>query len=214
MEFAFSSTLEAILLVIALSIDAFFASFAYGSNKIKIPLISIIIINVICTSILASSLFLGSIIGPYIPNHLTNGICFALLFVLGIVKLFDNWIKTLIRKHNKLNKELKFSMFNINFVLNIYANPEVADRDYSRVLSPLEAASLAIAVSLDGLAAGFGVGLVNINLIEVVFFSFLVGMAAIILGCYIGNKIAEKLSFNVSWLSGALLLVLAILKLL
>lgn len=214
MEFAFSSTLEALLLVIALSIDAFFASFAYGSNKIKIPFISIIIINVICTSILAASLFLGSIIGPYIPKHLTNGICFALLFVLGIVKLFDNWIKTLIRKHNKLNKELKFSMFNINFVLNIYANPEEADRDYSRVLSPLEAASLAIAVSLDGLAAGFGVGLVNINLIEVAFFSFLIGMAAIILGCYIGNKIAEKLSFNVSWLSGALLLVLAILKLL
>lgn len=214
MEFAFSSTLEALLLVIALSIDAFFASFAYGSNKIKIPFISIIIINVICTSILAASLFLGSIIGPYIPKHLTKGICFALLFVLGIVKLFDNWIKTLIRKHNKLNKELKFSIFNINFVLNIYANPEEADRDYSRVLSPLEAASLAIAVSLDGLAAGFGVGLVNINLIEVVFFSFLIGMAAIILGCYIGNKIAEKLSFNVSWLSGALLLVLAILKLL
>lgn len=214
MEFAFSHTLESILLVTALSIDAFWASFAYGSNKIEIPFLSVTIINVICTSVLAVSLFLGSVIGPYIPNNLTSGICFTLLFVLGTVKLFDNWIKAFIRKHNKLNKELKFSMFNINFVLNIYANPEEADRDCSRVLSPLEAASLAIAISLDGLAAGFGVGLVKISFTEVVLFSFLIGMAAIMLGGYIGKKIAEKLSYNISWLSGALLLILAFIKLL
>lgn len=213
MTIKFFSTIEAILLVTALATDAFIASFAYGTNKIKIPFTSVTVINVICSTVLAVSLFLGAIISPYLHPHLTNGICFTILFLLGTVKLFDSSVKALIRKHSSLNKELKFSMFNLNFILNIYANPQEADRDYSRVLSPLEAASLAIAVSLDGVAAGFGVGLVNLNYIEVVLFSLISDMVAVLLGCYIGNKIAEKLSLNISWLSGALLLILAVMKL-
>lgn len=50
--------LQAFLLVTALSIDAFAASFAYGSKKIKIPASSIIVINLICSAILALALLL------------------------------------------------------------------------------------------------------------------------------------------------------------
>ncbi|SNT19182.1 putative sporulation protein YtaF [Anaerovirgula multivorans] len=213
MVITFFSSLEAILLVTALSIDAFVASFAYGTNKIKIPFTSVTTINVICSTLLAMSLFLGSIVSQYIPSHLIKGICFTILFVLGTIKLFDSSIKSFIRKNKNLSKELKFSMFNLKLILNIYADPQEADRDYSRVLSPLEATSLAIAVSLDGLAAGFGVALVNINLMEVVLFSLISDMVAVMLGCYIGNKIAKKLTLNISWLSGVLLIILAILKL-
>ncbi|MGI5850439.1 MAG: manganese efflux pump, partial [Christensenellales bacterium] len=149
----------------------------------------------------------------FIPSYITKLFCFLILIILGIIKLFDSSIKTLIRKHKGLNKQLKFSMFNLNFILNIYANPEEADVDYSYVLSPLEAVSLAIAVSLDGLAAGFGAGLANFNILEVLLFSLVFGIFAVFLGCYIGNKIAEKLKINISWLSGVLLIVLAILKL-
>ena len=48
----FLSSLDAILLVTALSMDAFVASFAYGTSKIKIPFKSAIVINVVCSSIL------------------------------------------------------------------------------------------------------------------------------------------------------------------
>ena len=207
------SAMEAILLVIAVSTDTFLASFSYGVNKIRIPFASVLIINIICTSVLALSVFLGSIIGPLIPSQITTAICFSILLVLGILKLFDSSIKSLIRKHEGLNKEIKFSMFNLNFILNIYADPQKADSDYSRVLSSLEATSLAVALSLDGLGAGFGAGLVAVNLIEVVLFSLILGIVSVITGCYIGNKIAKKLTINLSWLSGILLIVFGILTL-
>lgn len=207
------STLETVLLVVALSVDSFVASVAYGTNKIRIPFVSIMIISVICSLTLALSLFIASVISPVLPPLITKLFCFFILFILGVIKLFDSSIKSLIRKHKGITKQLKFSMLNLNFILNIYADPEDADTDCSRDLSPYEAISLAVALSLDGLAAGFGAGLVNFNIIEVIIFSLIFGILAVLLGCRLGNKIAEKLPVNISWISGALLVSLGVLKL-
>lgn len=208
-----TSILETLILVIAMSIDSFVASFAYGSDKIKIPFISIAIISSICSLVLTASLFLGKIISPILPSHLTNIICFTILFLLGIIKLFDSSIKTFIRKHNNINKKINFSIFNLRFILNIYADPQKADTDLSRELSPLEAMALAFALSVDGLVVGMGAGILTINFLEVIIFSFIFGVTAVLLGSYVGYKIAQRIDLNLSWLSGILLIVLAIIKL-
>jgi len=213
LTFSFFSTLEAILLVTALSVDAFVASFAYGANQIRIPFRSVTVINVVCSVILALSLFLGAVLRPFIPEGLTKAICFVILLLLAIVKLFDSSIKTCIRKHKGINKEINFSVFQLRCILSIYADPEEADRDCSRLLSPAEAASLAVALSLDGLAVGFGAGLADVSFVQIIFFSLVLGTVAVKLGCFLGNKLAEKLQLNLSWLSGVLLLVLAVMKL-
>lgn len=213
MPITFSSVIEAALLVIAISTDTFVASLAYGSNKIKIPFISVLIINIICTTILTVSLFMGSIIGPLISPQITTAVCFSILLLLGVIKILDSSIKNLIRKHNGINKQIKFSMFDLRLILDIYADPQDADRDKSRVLSPLEAVSLAIALSIDGFAVGFGAGLVRFNLIEVIILSLAFGIVSIMAGSRIGNGIAKKLSINISWVSGVLLIALGVLKL-
>ncbi len=209
----FQSCLEALVLVTALSVDAFVASLAYGAHKIKIPFSSVMIINVICSGILAGSLLVGTVVRPYIPAHLTSWICFSLLFVLGLVKLFDSSIKRAIQKSKGQQKEIEFSAFDLNFILKIYADPEKADRDQSRTLNPMEAVSLAVAVSLDGLAVGFGAGLASINLAAVLLFSLVAGIAAVLLGGAIGRKVVEQFRLDLSWISGVLLILLAIMKL-
>ena len=209
----FYAALEALLLVVALSLDAFVASFAYGAQRIRIPYSSAAIISVICTAMLAVSLLAGSLLRPFLPQSLTKGLCFAILFLLGLVKLCDSTIKTLIRKHKRMHRQVSFSLFSLMFILDVYADPEKADRDGSRELSPAEAASLAVALSLDGLAVGFGAALMQVNFLMVMLFSLAVGMLAVRLGGKIGNRAAQKLPFDLSWLSGALLIVLAILKL-
>ena len=206
-------TLEAILLVTALSIDAFVASFAYGTNKIKIPLSSTVIISAVCSTILAISLVIGALLSQYIDSSLTKAICFVIMFLLGTIKLFDCSIKALIRKNKNFSKEYKFSLFNLNFILNVYADPEKADIDKSRNLSALESVSLAIALSLDGAIAGFGAGLSNNYLIETVLISFIVGVLFIMAGHHLGNQIAKKIPFDISWISGLFLIVLAFIKL-
>src|SRR5699024_11746977 len=59
----FSSWIEIVVLVIALSIDAFVASFVYGSNKVRIPLVSAWIITMLSTGILILFLVMGNIVG-------------------------------------------------------------------------------------------------------------------------------------------------------
>lgn len=94
----------------------------------------------------------------------------------------------------------------------MYADPKIADVNESNSLSPMEALSLAIALSFDGFAVGLGAALVDINVWFVIILSFFLGILAIILGCLFGNLISKKISMNISWLSGILLLIIAFLK--
>ena len=108
---SFLSSIDAILLVSALSMDAFVASFAYGTSKIKIPFKSAIIINVVCSIILAIALFAGGIISKFIPSTFTTSICFALLLMLGLAKLFDSTLKAILNKSGNLSRDLSFKVF-------------------------------------------------------------------------------------------------------
>ena len=201
------------MLVTALTMDAFVASFAYGTHKIKIPFLSVVVINLISSGVLSVSLLLGSTIRPYLPKHLTSWFCFGLLLILGLVKLFDSSIKRAIQKNGGQQREIEFSAFDLNFILKIYADPPKADIDQSYTLTPTEAVSLAVAVSLDGLAVGFGAGLAQLNAVVVLLLSFLTGILAVLLGALMGRKVVERCSLDLSWISGILLIILAVMKL-
>ena len=207
------SALDAILLVSALSMDAFVASFAYGTSKIKIPFKSAMTINLVCSSILAIALFMGSIISKYIPSVFTTSICVTMLLMLGLSKLFDSTLKSILAKSGTLSRDVSFKLFDFRFFLRVCLDSTEADIDHSYELSPKESVSLSVALSLDGLAAGFSTGLMVTNYIQIILFSLAINIVAVLLGCAIGNKVAQKSELNLSWLSGATLILLAFLKL-
>ncbi|MEG0692261.1 MAG: sporulation membrane protein YtaF [Oscillospiraceae bacterium] len=213
MNFDFLSLFHTLILVIALSIDAFVASFAYGTDRIKIPFSSLLVITLICSSTLGLSLFIGGLIAPYLPPKFTSILCFLILLILGIVKLFDSTLKAFIKRHQSKHKKVSFTLFDIKFILQIYIDSRVADKDQSRRLSPSEATSLAIALSLDGLGVGFGAGLVNISIWQVLLCSIISTILAVLLGALLGRKISTLIKHDLSWLGGALLIILAFMKL-
>ena len=204
---------KSILLVTALSIDAFVASIAYGTNKIKIPFISVITINIVCSSLLGISLYLGSIIRDIAPGNLMSYLGVSILFALGIYQLFSGVAKNFINKCLKKDKKVNFQLFNFKFVLEIYVDETMADFDQSRRLNTKEASALALALSVDGLAAGFGMALVTVNYAQVLLTSLIFHMGAVWLGVWLGGKLVEKARVNISWLSGAILIFLALLRL-
>lgn len=204
--------LQTSMLLTALAIDSFVCSFAYGANKIKIPFKSMMTINIICTILLAIGVFFGTIIGNYIPEAVTMWISFFILFLLGVSKLFDSAIKNFTRKLKGTHKEFKFSMSGLGFVLNVFSNPEEADVDNSKVLSPKEAIPLAIALGVDGLSVGLGIGLAVTNIMLLLGLSLVSDLIAISLGCYLGNKVAQRSTMDLSWLSGVILILIAILE--
>ena len=76
-----------------------------------------------------------------------------------------------------------------------------------------EATALAVALSLDSLTVGVGAGLDQTPVFAAVLLSFALGLAAILLGRWLGDKLMRGLQIEVSWISGLMLLVLAGLKL-
>jgi len=204
---------ESILLVTALSIDAFVASIAYGTNKIKIPFASVITINIVCTFLLGISLYLGSIVRDLLPGNLMGYIGVIILFILGVYQLFAGVAKNFINKYLEKDKKVNFQLFNFKFVLEIYVDETMADFDQSRRLNMKEALALALALSMDGLAAGFGTALVTVNYARILLMSLVFHMAAVWLGVWIGGKLAQKAKVNISWLSGAILIGLALFRL-
>ena len=201
--------IEAAVLASSLSLDAFTAGFAYGSKKIHIPISSVQIINIVCCAILALSLFLGHMLRPIMPENLAAGIAFAVLFIIGLVKLMDGIVKTIIRKYT-VDKNFRFSVFDLKFILRMYADPEVADKDTSAHISPGEAVVLAISLSLDGMAVGFAAALAGVNPWALLIWSLVTNTIAIMLGRKLGFSLAKKIPFNITWLGGIVLIALAI----
>jgi len=204
------SLFQAFLLAVALSADALLAAFAYGSRKIKIPIRSVLLISIICSGFLGLTLLLGSRITTLISGQTAAWLGFAILFILGLFRILDSVLKNWIRKRGASNKEMKLRAFQLKFILQVYIEPEVADIDGSRTLSVGEAAALAVALSLDGIAAGLGTGLGGAALLPAAGFTLAMTLAAVLIGCKLGDKLAQKIDKDLSWLSGTLLILLAV----
>lgn len=204
--------LQSLLLVLSLCLDTFVASIAYGADKIKIPFYSSIIINLVCSLFLGISIFLGDVLNNFLSVNVAIFLSFILLFSLGIYRVFEVFFKKYIRKVCNEDKPITFKVFDLKFVLQIYADEIKADYDNSKLLSAKEAFYLAVALSLDSLAVGFSSGLVYINYTQVILLCFLVGILCLTLGSHIGKYFANIIDINLSWISGVLLIILAIMR--
>lgn len=193
--------LEAAAISLALSVDSFIAAFSYGTSKIKIPLPSVGIISVTGSLITGLSMLAGSFVKDFIPPGFTTLLSFGILFLLGVLKLFES------------------------------SEPANADKDNSHSISAKEALSLSAALSLDGCAAGFGASLSAgipaspgaaaagtisslVPVAAVFLFSLIFGALTVLAGSHIGNKAAGRLPIKPGIIGGLLLILLAVARLL
>ncbi len=205
---------QLIMLVTALCLDSFAASFVYGAERIRIPAASVAVLSGLSTAVLILSLLLGSGVGHIVPQRLTELFCFLILFLIGFVKLFDGALKSLIRRFPLPEKRLKFSVSQFHFILTVYADPAAANEEDISVLSPSEALFLGLSLSLDSAAAGFGAGMTAFSLPLITLLSLGLNTASVLLGSCLGKRLASRSSLDLSWLCGLLLIALAFFKLL
>ena len=190
MGMTMQAVIASLLFVSALSLDTLAAAFSYGASKVKIPFGSAMAIDVIGSGGLAASLYAGAALRGLFSKALCGAVCALLLFLIGIIKLSDHLI-------NRPKKGINGRCF----------------KGAERYLSLKEAIPLAAALSLDGVTAGLGYGLTNMSYWTAAGLSFTVGAAAIALGGFIGEKIAQKTPLDLNWLSGVILIGLAVSKL-
>lgn len=199
---------QVFLLIFSLSIDSLMAGFSLGMNRIRVPIQYLILLNGIGACLLLMSIWLGTCFGIIVSSHSAQLCSMILFLILGSCKILESIYHKLTSKE----KEVKIRMHQMEFIFHIYANPEASDMDFSKQISCKEAICLGLALSLDNLAIGIGIGLLNVSGILVALLSFVIGVILLTIGHLFGMCIGKKYKFESAWLSGILLIVLAFLK--
>lgn len=200
-----------ILLVLALSLDTFFACMALGAKKIEIPFISKLIIALVSSFFLTLSLTFGNILTLFVNQKTLDIIGFLVLFILATVNIFDSLFKKFIQKHIFLTHSINIKY--LTLTLNIYIDKTKADKDKSLSLNPAEALVLSILLSMDSLFTGISIQTNILNGIFLVSLSVVLGIISSILGIYLGRKLQTQ-EKDYSYISGIILLFLSFNKLL
>lgn len=201
-----------ILLVLALCMDTFVASMAYGANKVTIAWRKIVVMNAICSGSLGAALAAGRLLDGLVPESMTRVVCVASLSLLGIVKLLDYFIKKYINHHASLHKGLTFTFSGLQVIVNIYGNPMAADWDDSKSLSWKELFFLSFAMSIDSLIAGALSAFMKIPVGLTMGTALICGTFMMYMGLYLGEKVAARIKCDLSWVGGVLFLILAVTK--
>lgn len=203
---------EWLFLIMALSFDALLVSITYGLDNIKVSHLASVIIAFIGTLFLFLSLSFATLIQQLLSEKLALALSEGLLMLLGCCTLFNSLWKSWLGKLKKQPMCVRFK--NIVLLLEIAEDEKNADMDNSNTLSVKEAIMLATALSMDSLASGFAYGLAMTPTFVLYLVNFIVCVLFVDTGLVIGKKMKGRLRWDLSWLSGAFLILLAFSRLL
>lgn len=204
--------LQMAALAAALSLDAFFAGLGYGAAGIRPQKEALWAASGCCAGVLMAGMLLGGLLGPLFPPRWAVWAGALALALLGCGKIGGGALKRRIRRAE--NRQLSFRMLSFRCILQVYADPALADADGSRSLSLPEGLALGAALSMDGAAAGVGAGLTGGDWRLAGLLTF--GMTAAFLagGALLGRRLCRAGKAEMDWLGGGILLALAFARLL
>lgn len=200
--------LQEIVISVIVSIDIFLTASVYRSSKIEIPFLSAVIISSVSAAAMVFSLVLSELISRFLSADICNILGFIILMTIGITTVLKSIVRTVVRRISE-NGEL--SLHGSGIIVKLYLDDTAADVDKSKILSPKEAATLAVLGSLDAISTGLSVGYNEVNPIITAVFTFIAGSSAIVLGNIAGEKISSCKN-DLSWLGGAALILFAVFE--
>ena len=221
-----------LLLAFALSLDGFGVGITYGLRKMKIPLLSILIISLCSGLIICISMQVGVLLVRLVSPHAASAVGAVILILMGCWSLVQMLIQ---KEHHEVNpvpimeaeepeeavkSEDKHAVFSLELrhlgiMIQILRTPSSADMDDSGSISSVEAMFLGIALSLDAFGAGLGAALLGF---QPVWTSLVIAMFSgtfLVLGMKTGLRFAGRNWMKRAAILPALMLILmGIMKLL
>ncbi|TCN00984.1 putative sporulation protein YtaF [Paenibacillus sp. BK033] len=225
-----------LVLAFAVSVDGFGVGVTYGLRRIRIPLLSVIIIA--CCSGLV--IFLSMIVGSWITGYLSPFV--AKLIGAVVLVCIGTWALLQLRRsgreagagegqaeddsnHPAADTEqidrthpvlvVIVELKRLGLVIQILRTPQAADVDKSGTISATEAIMLGVALSFDAFGAGIGAAMIGLSplltpiMIAAASALFLLG------GMRFGFRFSNWKGMQaISVLPGILLIIIGILKLL
>lgn len=206
--------LSALLLALSSNIDNFAVAIAFGVKRIRIGILSNLVIAIVTGIGTFLSLSAGQAISKYLPDKVANVIGSVVLVGIGLWVIWEALELKKKRKRNKfqfpdtVGAEDFYEKFSYEGFLE---KPERADTDKSGYIDVKESIALALGLTLNNLVVGVGGGISGLSVAITIFLSVMFSMLAIILGYSLGEQFRVKISIVwIETLSGILILVLGV----
>lgn len=201
--------IEIILFTLAVSLDAFGAAFSYRIHNVKVPFTSVLTISSLCSAILIFAIVMGEQLFSFISLPVAKYINFFVLFSIGFYKLFEPMI---IKYMKKKIHSTSIPIHSFDFLKTVYVEPLSSDLDNNDELSPKESVSLAFILSLDCFFAGLFSSYPTTYIPFILFSIMTLSILSLFIGAFLGHHITKKSPYNLSWLGGLLLMILAFIR--
>lgn len=197
--------LPLMLAAISLSLDALGVGMAYGLRSIYIPLRSKLLMSFLSTLCSFIAVCTGKLLYAILPDWLGKYISPIILTILGLYMLIsavrESSFGKSVSSHKTPVRKYQFSVKVFGLSVTIILHPLEMDWDHSKTIDSREAACLALALSLDSLAAGIGYCMEPSS--SVIFPIFIGGFQLIFitLGIFCGHRFKQKKWLNKTFLS-------------
>ena len=221
-----------LVLACAVSLDGFGVGITYGLRRIRIPIVSVLIIALCSGIIIWLSMKAGDWLSGFLPEFAAKLIGSALLIVIGCWALFqlrsgkdvkrsESEEKASVSNPGQLGDAgnaplvMMLELKRLGLVIQILRTPQAADVDRSGTISASEAIMLGVALSLDAFGAGLGAAMLGLPALPTALTIAVCSGIFLLFGVSIGYRFSSWSGMRVlSFVPGILLVVMGIMKLL
>ncbi|MBS5981761.1 MAG: sporulation membrane protein YtaF [Clostridium butyricum] len=198
--------LSALLYSLSSNLDNLVIGIAYGVKKIKIGLISNLIIATVTSIGTLISMSVGKFISGFLPTSLTNMLGAVIIMLLGLYFLIQSILKLIPKSYSN-----SLALKNVDEIMD-YA--EKSDSDNSGTLNIKEAFVVSIGLMLNNLGTGLAASITGVNVSITVICTFILSISLLMLGKSIGHNVLGSICGKYAPLiSGVLLIILGIFEL-
>ncbi len=200
--------IAAILFALAVSADGFAVGVAYGIRKIKIPVLSLLVVSLASASAVTVSMLCGKALAHFCSPAFAFQLGAALIIIIGgyfLLPAFRDKICDIQRSEDQPLVSLEIKSLGI--IINILKEPSQADFDCSGEISLREAFFLGLALAMDALGAGVGMAMTGFGIL---FTAISVGVLKFILvniGVMLGQVLPNEKYKSASALAAGLILL-------
>ncbi|AJS59573.1 sporulation membrane protein YtaF [Paenibacillus sp. IHBB 10380] len=228
-----SQMVSLMLLAFALSLDSFGVGITYGLRKMKIPLLSIVIISMLSGVIIYLSMQVGVLLSHVVSETVASVVGATILIVMGSWSLVQLLLQkeksvvadvpkqnSVVAEYDQAEEVLERPVFSLEIrkfglVIQILRTPSSADVDKSGSISGFEAMWLGIALSLDAFGAGLGAALLGFSPLWTAVVIAVFSGSFLVMGMKAGFRFATKSwTRHVTALPALMLIIMGIMKLL
>ena len=206
-----------VIFAAALSLDGMAAGMAYGVRRVKIPLLSLLVISLASATCMGIAMMAGHFIAQVLSPAVAKTLGASLLVLVGLWVIKQTWSQgsqtefgenkdpvKLSEQESEADQEIASIRIPImGLVVQIIKEPHKADLDNSGVISKGEALLLGIALAMDALGAGVGAAMAGFKPLLTPLIVGAVKFTLVSLGLYLGRHLsASRLGHRLAVLSG------------